>query len=167
MNRPERYSGNFKKKLQQRKESTMKKTALLVIVMALIFSVAMIGPAMAETQKSEKQSATTGEMMGEKHMMGKEMKEREGCRMGDMPMHCMMSKQMIATSDGGIVVTIGNKLYKYDSSLNLQKEVEIPVDMEGMKKMMMNMKDMGMMEEKMGKDEKAVPKGATESKTKE
>jgi hypothetical protein len=141
----------------------MKKTALLVIVMAFIFCVAMIGPAMAETQKSEKQVAP----MGEKHMMGKEMKEREGCRMGDMPMHCMMSKQMIATSDGGIVVTIGNKLYKYDSSLNLQKEVEIPVDMEGMKKMMMNMKDMGMMEEKMGKDEQAVPKGATETKTKE
>ena len=144
----------------------MKKTALLVIVMAFIFSVAIIAPARAETPKDEKKGAPMGEMMGKQHMMGKEMKEEMGCRMGDMPMHCMMSKQMIATSDGGIVVTIGNKLYKYDSNLNLQKEAEIPVDMEKMKKMM-NMKDMGMMQEKMEKHEEAMPKGSAEPKTKD
>jgi len=120
----------------------MKKTALLVITMAFIFFVIMIGQAKAETQKSEKTSAPMEKMMGEKHMMGKEMKKMEGCRMGYMPMNCMMGKQIVATSDGGVVVTIGNKLYRYDSNLNLQKEIEIPFDIEGMKKKMMNMKDM-------------------------
>ena len=135
----------------------MKRTALLAIVMALIFTGATISPAMAETPKSEKKSCPMAEMMG------KEMKENEGCRMGNMPMNCMMGKQMVATSDGGIVITIGNKLYKYDSNLNLQKEVEIPFNKDCMMKMM---KDMDMMKEKMDKPEEVLPKGTDETKAK-
>jgi len=140
----------------------MKKTSLLLIVMAFIFSVAMAGPVAAETQKSEKSGCPMGQMMG------KEMKEKDwkGCPRGDMPMHCMMSKEMIATSDGGFVVSICNKLYKYDSNLNLQKEAEIPFNMECMKKMMMDMKDAGMTEEKSESHEGPFPKGAGETKTK-
>lgn len=141
----------------------MKKTEILVIAMAFIFSVAMTMPAKAETRKSEKQSCPMAEMMG------KDMKEKEwkGCRKGEMPMHCMMSKQMIATLDGGIVVSICNKLYKYDSNLNLQKEIEIPFDMECMKKMLMDMKDKGTMDEKMEKQDEPMSKETTETKTKE
>ena len=135
----------------------MKKTTLLVIVMTFVFTVAMIGPVTAETQKRDKQSCPMMGKMDDKDMKGK------GCRMGDMPMHCMTEKQMVATSDGGIVITIGNKLYKYDSSLNLQKEVEIPFDMKCMKMMMKDM-DMG---EKMDKPEEAKPKGTDETKPKE
>lgn len=47
----------------------------------------------------------------------------------------MMSKSVVATSDGGVVVLIGNKLQKYDKNLELKKEVEIKVDMESMRKM--------------------------------
>ncbi len=48
----------------------------------------------------------------------------------------MMVKDMIASQDGGIIVLVGNKLQKYDKDLVLQKEVEIQVDLEDMKKAM-------------------------------
>ena len=37
----------------------------------------------------------------------------------------MMGKSLVATADGGVVVWLGNKLFKYDKDLVLQKEVEI------------------------------------------
>ena len=44
--------------------------------------------------------------------------------------HGMMEKsQMVATTDGGVVVKMGNKLLKYDKNLKLVKEVELNVDM--------------------------------------
>ena len=48
----------------------------------------------------------------------------------------MMGKSLVATADGGVVVWLGNKLFKYDKDLVLQKEVEIKIDIEGMLKMM-------------------------------
>jgi hypothetical protein len=108
----------------------MKKATLLTIIMAFMFCFVITGSTKAESQKTEKPKCPMTEMLG------KDMKEKEwkGCPRGDKPMHCMMNKQMIATSDGGFVISICNKLYKYDSSLNLQKEAEIPFDMECMKK---------------------------------
>ena len=89
-----------------------------------------------------------GDMMGGKEMMG---------------MHGMMrkmsEKNVVATSDGGIVVVTGNKLIKYDKDLNLVKEVDLKMDTEGMQKMMEGMKDMppmmkGMSDGAMGAAEK-------------
>ena len=37
----------------------------------------------------------------------------------------VFQKQMVATSDGGVVVLAGNKLLKYDKDLNLIKEAEV------------------------------------------
>lgn len=43
------------------------------------------------------------------------------------PMMGMMHKDsVVATSDGGVVVLSGPRLLKYDSDLNLVKEVELP-----------------------------------------
>ena len=41
---------------------------------------------------------------------------------------------MVATKDGGVVVMVGNKLFKYDRNLNLVKETEIKIDFMAMKK---------------------------------
>lgn len=54
---------------------------------------------------------------------------------------CQMMKaggepQMVAVGDG-VIILIGNKLVKYDKNLNVVKEVEIKIDMDSMKKMMM------------------------------
>ena len=126
----------------------MKRAAFFVIVTVLILGSTGLCLAQMRGQK--------GHMMGDKGMMG---------GMGGMPMCGMMGKNMIATSDGGVVVMIFNKLYKYDKDLNLKKEVEVPMDMEHMKKMRMKMKEMGMMSgmeegsETFGPQGKSGPKG--------
>jgi hypothetical protein len=132
----------------------MKRIALSAIVMTFIFTATMFSPAMAEAQKAEQKNCPMMEMMG------KDAKAKEGCPMGDMPMRCKMEKQMVATSDGGIVLTVGNKLYKYDSNLNLQKEVEIPFNKDCM------MKNMDMKGKKMDQPEEPMSKGSDETKMK-
>lgn len=62
-----------------------------------------------------------------------------GMKMGCPMMMMMMGRLMVATSDGGIVILVGNKLQKYDKDLNLAKETEIKVDMIAMHKMMKEM----------------------------
>ena len=55
----------------------------------------------------------------------------------------MMERSVVATSDGGVVVAMGNKLTKYDKDLNVVKESELKMDMEGMQRMMKNCPMMG------------------------
>ncbi len=87
---------------------------------------------------------------GEAGKEGMQKKHAMKCMM-DM----MMNKQMVSTSDGGVVVLFGHKLYKYDKNLNLVKEAEIKMDFEAMKKKMQEMKEKCPMYEKMmqGKEE--------------
>jgi hypothetical protein len=69
-------------------------------------------------------------------------KKGMGCPMCHMNKMMMMEgKKLVATQDGGAILMIGNKLIKYDSQLNIVKEVEIKIDMEAMKKSMDEMKD--------------------------
>lgn len=162
----------------------MKTTALLGIAITIFFSTAILTPVNAETPESETKTVPAGEaktpksampgqpmiignpmMMGNPMMGGKHM-ETEGSKTADMIMRYVMGKEIIATSDGGIVVAIGNKLYKYDSSMNLEKQVEIPIDMEGLNKMTINIKNFGMMEEKKKKEEDSTSKSAEELKPK-
>ena len=60
-----------------------------------------------------------------------------------MMMHGMMNKSIVATPDGGVIIVMGNKLLKYDKDLNLVKEVEIKMDMDGMHEMMKDMMGRG------------------------
>lgn len=75
-----------------------------------------------------------------KDMGGKKWDKKDNdCPMCNM--HKMMgAKELIATQDGGVVLIMGNKLIKYDASMNLVKEVEIKPDMEAMRNMMEEMK---------------------------
>lgn len=57
----------------------------------------------------------------------------------------MMGNNIVATSDGGVVVMSFNKLYKFDKNLKLVKETNIPFDKEHVQKMIETMRDMGMM----------------------
>ena len=82
-----------------------------------------------------------GDMMG---MMGKGMMGDKGMMEGKgMMMHSMMStmmnKSMVASPDGGVIVMTANKLTKYDKDLNVVKEVDLKMDMDGMQKMMKDM----------------------------
>jgi hypothetical protein len=77
--------------------------------------------------------------MGEQGMMMGKEKMMAMCPMHGMMTGSMMEKSVAATGDGGIVVMAGNELIKYDKDLNLVKEVEVKMDMEGMQKKMSKM----------------------------
>jgi len=114
---------------------------------SLVLVVLLVIPALAFCQEASEEAGTgmgKGMMMGEMGKEGMQKKHAMKCMM-DM----MMKKQVVATSDGGVVVLVGNKLYKYDKNLNLVKEAEIKMDFEAMKKKMQEMKEKCSMHEKM------------------
>ncbi len=65
--------------------------------------------------------------MGDKgmEMMGGGMIKSDRMDMMDGKMMGMMQKSVVATSDGGIVFFVGNKITKYDKDLKVVKEVEL------------------------------------------
>ena len=106
-----------------REEGYMKKNVITIL------SVILIG--------------TSGLAIAQMNDKGKEMMGGKSGMMGMCPMmNSMMGRSVVATSDGGVVIVTGNKLTKYDKDLNVVKEVELKMDMEGMQKMMDNMKSM-------------------------
>ncbi len=122
----------------------MKKAAGFILLSVLALTAV---PALAEREPSEGTEMKRG--MGDKP--GMRAPEGPGMMMG------MMQKSMAASSDGGVIVLSGSKLMKYDADLNLVKEVEIPMDMESMKKSMADMKKcMKMMGD--AKDKKPEPR---------
>jgi hypothetical protein len=126
----------------------MKKNTWIMVLVVLLAGASLV---YAEGMK--------GVMMKE-GMMGKGMMDGEmmGCKMMGMcpMMNSMMERSVVVTSDGGVIVVMGNKLTKYDKDLNVVKEVELKTDMEGMQKMMENMKvTCPMMKSMMEKEEKS------------
>jgi len=103
----------------------------LFFIISAVFLVAVVS-SLAFADTKEKDSMTGKGMMAGKGMMD----DNQMMGMCGMMSHMMMCKSMISTSDGGVIVMAGNKLQKYDKDLNLKKEVEIKIDMEGMQKMM-------------------------------
>jgi hypothetical protein len=112
----------------------MKKIIAIAFVAVFVIANAVISFA-------QDSSKTDKPVMGmSKGMMGK-AKIGHGM-MAMCPNHGMMMGKggMVASQDGGVIVMTGNKLYKYDKDLNLIKEAEVKMDMEGMQKMMTEMK---------------------------
>jgi hypothetical protein len=120
-------------------------------------------------QKEETKTMPEKSPMMQKNAMHGDAAEEHGC--GEMAGMCqahgmimkdLMTGSMIATSDGGVIIKQGLKIYKYDKDLNLIKGVELKMDMDAMAKMMNEMKEkcpMGKMpmmdkEKSMTKEEK-------------
>ncbi len=96
----------------------MKKLILIVIVSAgLALSAGTLGFA-EETQDMAMGYDPQQQQQG---MMG----GQGGGKMNPM-MGMMRKDSVVATSDGGVVVLSGPRLLKYDASLTLVKEVELP-----------------------------------------
>ena len=117
------------------------KKSIIAVTAVLVLTVS--GLALAQMDKGKDMMGDVDKGMG---MMGGGMMKggmMDGKMMDMMGMmHSMMQKQVVATNDGGIIVVAGNKITKYDKDLNVVKEVELKMDMEGMQKMMDNMKGM-------------------------
>jgi hypothetical protein len=118
--------------------------AVGIVSFVTMFLMVSLGAFAQEVAKPTDTTVVKTEKIAGKCCKGdKEMKEGF---MPQMMMGHMMTKQMVATSDGGVIVLVGNKIIKYDKNLNLVKETEIKMDMEGMK--------CGMMEKKWHHDKK-------------
>ena len=77
--------------------------------------------------------AFAGEMHGQAGNGMMHGQAGDGMMWKRMMHHGMMEKaEMVASNDGGVIVMMGNKLFKYDRNLNLVKEVELKIDMESM-----------------------------------
>jgi hypothetical protein len=102
----------------------------------------------AAGEGKEEMKGMKGEMMG-----GKGMKCGGGM-MKMCPMHEMMESmaepEIVATRDGGVVVMLGGRLYKYDRNLKLKSETELKIGMEMMHGMMMRKMGKCPMMERMG-----------------
>ena len=93
-----------------------------LIAIAVVIIVGTSGLAIAQMNDKGKDM-----MDGKSGMMGKGM--MDGKMMGMCPMmKSMMERSVVATSDGGVVVVMGNKLTKYDKDLNVVKEAELKMD---------------------------------------
>ena len=133
------------------------KKSLIIIAAVIIVGTSGLAIAQMNDKGKEMMGDKAGMMDGKGGMMGMMGKGMmDGKMMGMCPMmKSMMERYVVATSDGGVVVVMGNKLTKYDKNLNITKEVELKMDMEGMQKMMENMKGMcPMMKGMMGGMEK-------------
>ncbi|OGX16053.1 MAG: hypothetical protein A2166_05430 [Omnitrophica WOR_2 bacterium RBG_13_41_10] len=113
----------------------MKKTIFITLMVLILV------PALAFAEEKS-MGMDTSMKMAKGMEMGKGMgMGRRGMGFNCGKMCMMMQKQMVVTSDGGVIVLAGNKLYKYDKNLNLVKEVEIKIDVEAMKKTIGQMRE--------------------------
>ncbi|HOW42412.1 MAG TPA: hypothetical protein P5110_08415 [Candidatus Omnitrophota bacterium] len=109
----------------------MKQRILMIAVMLLIVLLSFVFA--QENTQNQTQTQSQSGMMGQ-GMMGQGMMNRK--MMDRDIMSSMMEKKIVATNDGGVVVWIGNKLFKYDKELKLVKETEIKIDMPKMQEKM-------------------------------
>jgi len=122
----------------------MKQLALATLVITgFVFLVITTADA-KECPMMEKKMEKKGDMHGmhgkmmKGHMSKKGMEGKSGMMMGGM----MQKKQVVPTKDGGVVVVIGNKLYKYNKKLEKIGETTVEMSEEDMEKRMKHMKKM-------------------------
>ena len=146
----------------------MKKNVLIMTWIVLIAGINLVS---AEEIKGGMKGNMMGDskrLMMDKGIKGKDM--MDGKMMMCPMMKSMMDRNVVATSDGGIVIVAGNKLTKYDKDLNVVKEVELKMDMKGMQKMMSDMMGncpmmkgmMGGMDKQSDKAQEAAPTTSSE-----
>jgi hypothetical protein len=93
--------------------------AIPVVLLAMAGTYAVFAQQEAQTPPASPPSGMG--MMGQPGQM-------HGCAMCGMMTGAMMWKTMTATSDGGVVVAVGNRLIKYDNQLNVVKDTEMKID---------------------------------------
>jgi hypothetical protein len=59
----------------------------------------------------------------------------------------MTRVSMVATPEGGAIVSAGDRLTKYDAQLNVVRQVDLPLDIEQMHRQMMEMTESPLHEE--------------------
>ncbi len=105
-----------------------------LVLLAVVVALGLVaGVVLAQNRGGERGRMGGGDMMGGMGQGGMMAggQGRAGCPMGQM-----MSRASMVASGDFIYVLNGNRLLQYTRGLNLVKEVEIPMDMAGMHRMM-------------------------------
>ncbi len=76
-----------------------------------------------------------------------------GSMEGMMMASLMRDKSVTPTSDGGIVIVIGNQVTKYDKDLKVVKETELKVDFEKLRQYLMEIANTGRQNNQMPRPE--------------
>lgn len=114
----------------------MRRRIGMILAVILVLFLSLVFAQEKSENKVETQSAMPMSGMKESGMMGKGMMDRVMMDKG------MMDRKIVSTRDGGVVLWIGNKLFKYDKDLKLVRETELKIDMsEKRQKMMGNNSD--------------------------
>ena len=118
----------------------MQKTIILAAIVALVAAGSYV--VFASEQMG-------GGMMRGGMMRGNENREQgmeqEGMMGWDGMMGPMMrSASLVAGPDGGVIVLMGNELFKYNKDLELVKQTEVKFNWENWQKMMMQRRNMMM-----------------------
>jgi hypothetical protein len=138
----------------------MKKIAILLTVAAIAGVASYV---VLAAQNEGGMMGQGGGMRGRGMMDSNEMMMRRGMWQDDgmgrygygmHPIGGLCNASMIATPEGGAIVMMGNKLMKYDKNLELVKEVEIKIDWENWRKMMMEHRKMMMGQQPSGQEKK-------------
>jgi hypothetical protein len=97
----------------------MKKLTMIgvTVVLCFIFSAACFAQEAAQQQKVPRKITAKPAPA--------QTRERQ---MQNMTRMFVATSKMVATTDHGVVVMVGNKLYKYDRNLRLIKEQEIKIN---------------------------------------
>ncbi len=123
-------------RLEGKEGVAMKRYMIVAVAVALLAMVGTYGVlAQQDTQTPTPPGGMgrgPGMMRGGAGMMPQGMMAHQGCAMCGMMTGAMMWKSMTATSDGGVIVAVGNRLIKYDNQLNVVKDTELKIDMNQM-----------------------------------
>jgi hypothetical protein len=113
----------------------MKRTA---VVLAALLGLFFSSFAQAQDQTGQTGGTMGGQMINQGQMMNQGQMSPYGPRHLGM-MAGLMGGSMVATSDGGVVLFVGQKLMKFDKNLKLVKEVEVKIDIAALQKTMQEM----------------------------
>ena len=122
----------------------MKKMMFLVLIVALFVGVPS-GYSLFEknTGDSSKQGKNMPPAGMERGGVGGSTAARPAISMdlmqNMMVMQAMKERSIVATSEGGMVVIVGNQMVKYDKDLNVVKEAELKIDLDKLRQNMMKM----------------------------
>lgn len=123
--------------------------------LAIVVALAALGSYVAFAQQKGGGMMQGNGMMGQGKMM-------QMCDMHTMMAQCMTQENLVATSDGGVVVLVGNQLMKYDDDLELVQQTEVQVDYQAMQSKMQKMMENCPMMKTM-KDDSAIMGGSSPS----
>jgi hypothetical protein len=126
-----------------KKEADMKRQRILIVALVVLCVAAATVSAGEGKEEMEGKQGKKCEMMGHGGMMGEGGVMGRGGMMQTCPMHKMMAPmpepQIVATRDGGVVVMLAGRLYKYDRNLDLKAETELKIGLGQAQGMMMHM----------------------------